>query len=277
MPSPLRPTIYLPEPGFMLSDAELAKVEQIGSLYNFLRFYAKGDRSFDFDDFTENAAIGDYPYAVANNSGSSIASFAIPATRIRNGAITATTGTDDNANLSLIGHLLYRGADNAGMETRLKVDQVAGGLNVEAGFIDAVPGSNASGVTDVDTPTAAFSNGALLQIDTDQTIQTLAFVSKGSAASQVIHATTLATPAATVLTLATYLTISVQLRQAGTSASIAQALCWVNGILAARHTYDAGAVNAATLLAPWIYIRTRSTTPVIPTVDYLARWSDRNA
>ena len=37
-----------------------------------------------------------------------------------------------------------------------------------------------------------------------------------------------------------------------------------------------GAVNGATLLAPWIYIRTRSTTPVVPTVDYIATWGDRN-
>lgn len=270
---PLSPTIYLPDPGQMLSDAELAKVEQIGSLYNFLRFYAKGDRSFDFDDFTENAAIGDYPYAVANNSGTSAASFAIPATKVENGAITGTTGTDDNANISLIGPIIYRGARNAFVEICAKVDQVAGGLDVEFGFIDAVPGSNAGGVTDEDTPTAAFTNGAVFSIDTDETLQTLGFYTKGNAASQAIAATTLVAP--TVLVADTYMRFGVWLRRAGSSASIAHALGFIDGKLVAHHTPTAGAVNGATLLAPWIYIRTRSTTPVVPTVDYVARGGDR--
>ncbi len=104
---------------------------------------------------------------------------------------------------------------------------------------------------------------------------TLGFYTKGNAASQAIAATTLTAP--TVLVLDTYHTISVQLRQAGASSSIANALLFIDGKLVAKHTPTVGAVNGATLLAPWIYVRTRSTTPVVPTVDYIARWGDRNA
>lgn len=266
--------ILLPNGRLFLSDAEVEEVARSKSLYRFLSMYARGSRTFDFFDFTENAAIGDYPFAVAKAGGTADANFAIPSTKVRNGVITATTGTDDNNSLSLAGQLIHRGADNAGMEVRLQLDVVTG-FNLEVGFIDAVPGANASGVSDVDTPAAAFTNGAVFQIDTDQTLATLATVTKGDAASQAIAATTLTSP--TTLTAATYMTFSVQMVQAGSSSSICNVLFFIDGKLVARHQAAAGAVNAATLLATWIYLRTRNTTAKVPTVDYIAHWSDRNA
>lgn len=270
----------LPRGRTFLSDAEVEEVARSKSLYRFLSMYARGSRSFDFFDFTENAAIGDYPFAVANSAGVGAANFAIPATKVRNGVITGAPGTTDDGSISLIGQLILRGADNAGMEARVKVDIVSADQNnIEVGLIDAVPAANASGVSDVDTPAAAFTNGAMFTIDGDQTLKTLAAVSKGDAASQVIASTSMAAVQSplTAFTADTYVTFSVQLLQAGSSASIAQALFFINGFLVATHHPTAGAVNAATLLAPWIYHRTRNTTAKVLTVDYIAQWADRNA
>jgi len=270
----------MPTGRLFLSDAEVEEVARSKSLYRFLSMYAKGSRTFDFFDFTENAAIADYPFAVANSAGTGAASFAIPSTKVKNGVITGAPGTTDDGSISLIGQLIHRGADNAGMEARIRVDVVASDQNnIEVGFIDAVPGSNGPGVSDVDTPAATFTNGAVFTIDGDQTLKTLAAVSKGNAASQGVVATSMASVASplTAFTADQYVTFSVQLVQAGSSSSIAQALFFINGVLVANHSPAAGAVNGATLLAPWIYHRTRNTTAKVLTVDYIARWGDRNA
>lgn len=273
----LTPTIQMPGGGVpLLSDQALAQMQQVGSLYHFLRMYSKADRTFDFFDFTENAAIGDYPFAVANSGGTGVASFAVPSTKIKNGAITGATGTTSGGSQSLIGQLILRGADNCGMEVRLQVDAVTA-YNLEVGLIDAVPGSNGAGVSDVDTPAANFTNGAVFTIDTAQTITGLATVTKGNAASQAIAATTLAAPSPTGLVAATYMTFSVMLLQAGSSSSICNALFFINGHRVAQHTATAGALNAATLLAPWVYVKTNNTTTKNTTIDYVAQWSDRNA
>ena len=169
----------------------------------------------------------------------------------------------DNGSQSLVGPIIYSGANNAGMEVRLKNDIVTD-LNLEVGFIDAVPGSNASGVTDDDTPTAVFSDGAVIQIDTDQTLATLALVTKGAAVT--IRATTLTSPI-TVPTAATYWTFRCQL--------VGQkAYFWVNGVLV-PHAVTVNHITAATLLAPWIYVRTRDTTTKLTDVDYVDLWADR--
>lgn len=261
--------------GYPLSDTALRRsMGDNSALANFLRFYARHSRSFQFYDFTENAAIGDYSLAVANSSGTGAANFAVPSTKVRNGALTAATGTSSGGSVSMIGQLILRGADNAGMEMRLQLDAVTA-YNLEVGLIDAVPGSNNPGVSDVDTPAANFTNGAVVTIDTAQTITGLATVSKGNASSQAIQATTLT--GTTGLTAATYMNIGVQLVQSGSSSSICQAQFFIDGKMVASHSPSAGAVNAATLLAPWIYVKTNNTTTKNVTLDYLAFWSDRNA
>jgi hypothetical protein len=246
--------------GYPLSRVELSKMGGVGPLYRFLEKYATRDVVRMFDDFTGDTINLDL-YALANSGGAGAANFATQV--LANGVVRGATGTTDNGSISLVGPIIYSGANNAGMEVRLKVDVVTG-YNLEVGFIDAVPGSNASGVSDVDTPTAAFADGAVLQIDTDQTLQTLAFVTKGAAVT--IQATTLTTPI-TVLTAATYVTVRIQ--------TVGQKVyLWVNGTLV-PHAVTVNHITAATLLAPWIYARTRDTTAKLVDLDYVDLWADR--
>lgn len=251
------------------SDMSVAQLKRFmpgrGAAHDFLRHLCRRDVVDYFDDFLGDTIDLDM-YAVAKAGGTADANFAIAVAA--NGTIAGTTGTDDNNSHSLVGPLIYYGDNNAGMEVRLKLDVVTS-YNLEVGFIDAVPGSSASGVSDVDTPAAAFSDGALIQIDTDQTLATLASVTKGSTAGQGIVATTFAAPAATVLTAATYATLRVQL--IGNSAFF-----WINGVLAASHDADPqGNLEGGVALAPWIYVRTRNTTAKVATVDYIWTWADR--
>lgn len=258
--------------GLLPSTTTLSKFARAGAMRDFLEFRAFRDRAFYLDDFLGDTIDLNY-YAVANSSGSGAANFAI---NVQNGTgvIRGTTGTTDNGSVSLVGPIIYRGDNNAGIWVRFKVDDITS-LNFEVGFIDAVPGSNASGVSDVDTPAATMGDGALLQMDTDQTLTTLAFVTVGSTANQTVKATTLT--GTTTPTNATFMDVVVQLISN-------DAFCIVNDGGAARvaHTNgtgnnSAGFVEGGVSLAPWVYVRTRNTTTKNFDIDAIATWSDRIA
>jgi hypothetical protein len=244
--------------GYPLSDAELSKIKGDGVLRRFLEQYATRDRVTFFDDFVGDTINLDN-YAVASSAGTGSAVFATAVAA--NGTIQADTGTDDNGSVSLVGPAIWKGDLNCGLEIRVKSDAVTS-YNLEVGFIDAVPAANASGVSDADTPAAAFTDGALFQIDTDQTLVTLSFVTDGTALA--VQSTTL--PAGqTLLVAATYTTFRIQL--VGNDV-----FAWRDGVLVASHV---AAVEGGTALAPWVYIRTRTTAARFPDVDYLRLWADR--
>ena len=258
--------------GKVPSRSLLSKFARAGAMKDFLDFLAFRDTAFFFDDFLGDTINLDM-YAVAKQGGTADSVFAISvANSSGSGVVSASTGTDDNNATSLVGPIIYKGDQNAGMTVRLKTDIVTG-LNLEVGFIDAVPGSSASGTTDVDTPTAAFADGAVLQIDTDQTIATMAFVTKGSTSNQTIKATTLGT--FTTPTNAAFWTVTVQL--IGNDA-----ICIVNnGVDSVMHTNgtgnnSAGHVEGGIALAPWVYVRTRNTTAKVTDLDYIGVWTDRS-
>ena len=250
-----------PLKGRPMDARELDKIGAKGPLREFLARLSYPDQYFKVHEFDEDTINADY-WALANSGGTSAADFAVMATTVQCGTIQGDTGTTDNGSISLVGPLIFKGDQNAGMHVRLKVDAVTG-YNLEVGFIDAVPGSNGSGVSDVDTPAATATDAALLQIDTDQTLATLAFVTAGT--SFTTTSTTLTTPI-TVLSAATYADVRIQL-VANT------AYCWVNGVLAASHT--GSKIEGGTAVAPWIYARTRNTTAKFVDVDYIALWQDR--
>lgn len=258
--------------GVLPSTSTLGRFARAGAMRDFLEFRAFRDRAFHLDDFLGDTINLDY-YALANSSGSGAADFAI---NVQNGTgvIRGSSGTTDNGSVSLIGPIIYRGDNNAGMWVRFKVDDVTS-LNFEVGFIDAVPGSNGSGVSDVDTPAVTMADGALLQMDTDQTLKTLAFVTVGSTANQTVKSTTLT--GTTTPTNATFMDVTVQL--IGNDA-----FCVVNEGGAARVAHangtgdnSAGHVEGGVSLAPWVYVRTRNTTTKNFDIDAIATWSDRIA
>lgn len=257
-------------PGRLPGTNLLSKFSKAGAMRDFLNFYAFRNTYFHLDDFGGDTINLDY-YALAA-AGTAGAAFAV---NVQNGTgvVRGSTGTDDNAATSLIGPIIFRGDNNCGMWARMKIDVVTSFM-FEIGFIDAVPGSATGGINDIDTPTVFMADGAVLGLDTDQTLQTAAFVTVGSTANQTVKATTLT--GWTVPTAATYFDVVVQL--VGNDA-----FCIVNGGEAyVAHSNGisgnaAGFVEGGVSLAPWIYVRTRNTTAKLADLDAIAVWSDRIA
>lgn len=257
--------------GFQRTLAELSKAERKGPLYEFLKDFASVDRCYTKFDFLEYPDITYYPFLLNNSAGTSSADFSLHATA-RNGAIEGDTGTTDNGSISLVGGFRYRGDDNPGLLVRARLDVVTS-VNWEIGWIDAVPGSNGPGVSDVDTPATTAADCALFTIDTDQTNTGLNFVTNGSTAGQDAVATAVPTPA---LAADTYCFFIVQI--VGNHAYALFGDETTEPRLVASHDRDPdGAIEGNTGIAPWIYCRTRNTTAKFPRIDLIELWCDRAA
>lgn len=261
--------ILAPTSGSILEDRQLLKEMGNKPLMQFLSMFAWNERfmhvGHGVSDF--ETAIDTGFWTVANSSGTGQQNFA---TQVAEGGyLQGDSGTGDNDSISNVGPIIYAGDRNVGMEGVIRIDDVSEN-NFEIGFIDAVPGANASGVSDIDTPAAAFADGALIQYDTDQTAQGLAFVTDGSTASQNVAATTFTTT--TAMVDATWHSFRIQMF--GNFVA-----CWFDGFLEAVHdastTQSAGALEGGVLLAPWLYCRTRNTTAKFPRLQYLYVWGDR--
>lgn len=261
--------------GLPNSLAELRKLMGVGKLYDYLKILAYPDKQFFFDDF-DGDTINLDNWALANSGGTGAANFAFQAGR--GGWVRAATGTTDDGSLSMVGPLTWYGDGNAEVMIRFKCD-LSTSINLEFGFIDAVPASNAGGVTDEDTPTLAAADGALFTIDTDETYVKWGFYTKGSTASFNAAKTATGLVAGTIGSSFTsgvhdadeFLTMRVALRGD-------RAYGFVNGVLVAEHNeakVTAGCVEGGIALAPWIYARTRNTTTHLVTVDYVACIQDR--
>lgn len=263
--------------GELPSTALLNKFAARGAANRFLYQRAFGDVQFKLHDFDEDTIDLDY-WAVANSGGTSAANFATQITG-GTGIIRGDTGTSDNGSISIVGPIIYLGDNHAGMWCRFKVDDVTS-ANIELGFIDAVPGSNASGVSDVDTPAAAAADAALVTFDTDQTLTTWAAVTVGSTANQTVKATSMA---GVPITNATYIDVTVQLvgndayfmlkEESGTNTAQGAAVAMHNN--RSESANSAGHVEGGVALAPWFYARTRNTTAKFPDIDAWAIWSYR--
>lgn len=259
-----------PRQGSPLSIDQLRKsMGGKSDLFEFLSLYAHADVNMKNFQFTSAADFTNADYwTVAKNSGTGNANFVLQVAS--GGYIQADTGTGDNDSVSLVGPIIYSGDENCGMEIRVQTDDITS-VNFEIGFIDAVPGSDGSGVSNIDTPALTANDAALIQLDTDRTITTLAFATDGSTASQDAAATTFAAPAGTNMVNATWHTFRIQL--------VANfAVAWFDGILAAVHdagsTQSQGALEGGVLLAPWIYWRTRDTTASFPKISQVSVWQD---
>jgi hypothetical protein len=262
------PDTIFPRSGFRMSEATLRRQMGISPLFEFERMYASDDRVF----LNNIPGINNFPIAMgaywtpANSAGTSAANFA-SVVGAGPGYIQGDTGTDDDGSISLIGPVIYQGDLNAGAMFDIQIDAITD-YNLEVGFAAAVPGSNAATVTDVDTPTVV-ADTAVLAIDTDQTIATLAFATNGSTANFDDKVTTITAPI-TNFTAATRHRVVVQLFGN-------YAYCAIDGIVAAVHdaAKDAdGVIEGGTLVAPWIYCRTRTTAARFPRLYNFAIWQD---
>lgn len=250
-----------------------------GEMHRFLEFLAFEDVYFHIDDFDQDTINLDY-YALANSSGTSAANFAINVTG-GTGVLIGDTGTDANGSISAIGPIIYLGDNHAGMWCRFKMDRVDL-ARFDVGFIDAVPATNASGVSDVDTPAVNMADGAIIHLDVAQTDTTVNFVTVGSTASQTVAATSfdLVTPVN-----ATFMDVVIQLTGNDAHAVLRtdSGSTSVNGSQTIHHNSRADANNSAgfveggVALAPWLYWATTSGTAVFPQVDAIAVWSYRTS
>ena len=268
------PNTNYPRQGSILSlDTLRRTMGGKSDLYEFLSQYATRDVQLEKHEVTGHGGIvsGEY-WTLANSAGSSAANFAPVVAS--GGYIEGDSGTTDNGSVSLRGPIIYSGDQNCGMEVRLQIDDITE-ANFEFGFIDATPGSNGPGISNIDTPAMTASDGALIAYDTANTITTFAFATDGSVTNQNVAATTFVAPASTVFVNDKWLTFRIQI--VGNFAA-----CWTNGILAAVHdagtTQSVGALEGGVLLAPWFYARTREAGVArFPRIQYMNVWQDRVA
>lgn len=149
----------------------LGKLLNHDAMRAFLYPLANREVMFQMHDFTEVTFNGD-PWTKTVDTGPDFAIAANP-----NGTVRFTTGTDDNEGGSLTSPAIFKGDLNAGAEVRLKGSSWAD-IAAEFGFIDDVTDKTTPSVTDVDTPAfgAGLAEGAVVHMDTDQTLKTMALV-----------------------------------------------------------------------------------------------------
>src|SRR5690606_35288984 len=126
-------------------------------------------------------------WTVANSGGTSAANFAT-VVGAGPGYAQADTGTTDDGSVSMVGPIIFQGDLNVGIEFDVQIDDTTEYI-FEVGLVANVPASSASAVTDVDTPTAAMTDGAVLHTSALQTQTVLVFVTEGSTANMAVKAT----------------------------------------------------------------------------------------
>ena len=220
------------------------------------------DQVFHLDDFLVDTLNLDF--WVLSTDGTATA-FAI--TPALGGTIRGNAGETDNGYLAINGPIIFSGDKNAGMEVRLKLDAITA-VTFEIGFTDALSDETLPAVTDVDTP--ATGNGAtdvaVVHLDTDQTLQSAAFVGESTGSTYAAQKVNLAfTP-----TAATYFTVRVQLATDNAFCAIFDA----NGAVVKEGSLSL-ALEGATLVRPHVIIGTRSVSDRVPDIDYIAVWQDR--
>lgn len=267
-----------PRSGSPLSMREIGRMAggMRGPLANYLRFLASRDVLFLNEEFTEFTSTR---WTVANSGGTGVSNFAIPSTPTDGGSAQGATGTSSGGSQSLLGPLIYNTDFSPGMEIRLKVSAITS-YKIEVGFIDAVPGSNNGAVNSSDTPTFNATNFVGIGLDTSaSTNNTLTGFAVGNGSNQSTGAALLFTTPTTALTAATYITLRVELKaEKNTTGPLNSAQFFVNGVFAGEMDGGAnGLLNAATLVAPWVYVKTSNTTTKTTNIDYVHVWCDRNA
>ncbi len=268
----------LPAQGFPFSFNELAKELGRGPMRGFLTQIAKRDLCFQFFDFDTLVSSAITPYwTVAGGGGASQVNFT--QNLQSNGILRGTTGTASGVTTqcSMIGPIFYNPATNPGMEIRFKVVTSALAIRAEFGFIDAIPATNTAAVNNFDTPTFFSANSVTAGWDTAATANKINLYAVGTATNQAaIKAVGTIAPAAVTV----YQTVRIQLySRDDTTAGAVDAAMWVDGQRMANldtsATAGVGVVNAAVLLAPWVYFEATSGTSKSLDIDYIALWNQR--
>ena len=246
-----------------LSFAHIKLIEPLnGKLASFLKAFAKEDvycRQWEFDG---NAVIDDFWTFDADATATG---FAVPATQELAGVLTGATGATDNGALSMIGVPVVSGDKKAYFHTHFSLSAITD-VQFEVGLVDAITDRTLPAVSDIDTP-ANGSNGAadfaLVHMDTDQTLQTAALVVDGSTAGMdCTKSNLLWTPTAATMHCVRIWTD-------------ANDVVWEIDHSRTYRKSISGEFEGGTLLAPWLYFRTRTTTTRTVKVDMVELMVER--
>lgn len=228
-----------------------------------------------FDDFDGDTIRLDN-WVTAVTAGGAPTAFAQLVNSAEGTQIEGRTGTTDNGVTALVGARHWLGDRNCMMEARFIMDVITG-MAIEIGFVDTKTDNALKAVSDLDVPTVA--NGAVdcavVTMDTDQTLTTMAFVTEGSTASMVPTKTDLGTR---VPTAASWMTVRVGI--VGDNA-----FCHVYNsddpqeLVLLEEAYHGATIASQTeggiVLAPHILFQTRDVTTKIVQLDYVLCLQER--
>jgi hypothetical protein len=173
--------------------------------------------------------------------------FNIPVPAEFPGLISAATGTTDNGAVSMKGPAIFKGDKLPLLHVHFETSAITS-FQMEVGWVDALTSTLAPAVSDVDTPATANGCGdcAVLHMDTDQTLATLALVGDSS-----------------LTTLCTSDPIGVLTPTASTRMCVKVGVdhddifCVIDGKRSQRGQLP-NAIEGATALFPWIFFRSRA-------------------
>lgn len=236
-------------------------------------FSLSADRLFDeFNGDTLQTAL----WATAVTAGGAPTAFAQLVNSAEGSQLEGRTGTTDDGVTALVGARHWLGDRNCMLECRFILDTVSG-MALEIGFVDTKTDNALKAVSDLDVPTVA--NGAVdtavVTMDTDQTLTTMAFVSEGSTASMVPTKTDLGTR---VPTAATWMTIRVGIVGDNPFCHVYNSDDPQQLVLLEEAYHGASIasqIEGGVVLAPHILFQTRNTTDKIVQLDYVLCLQER--
>lgn len=187
---------------------------------------------------------------------------------------TATYGSHIQANITgtagaeaLVTVPQYLSEQNCYLEVAFDLELVTN-LELAIGFVDAIPGSSALVLLDLDTPTlhADVGEAAVIGIDTAQTLKTAALVSENGGTVTKVDIKPVAAPYG-IPTLLTQVVYRVELRDT-------KSFAFINGALVTESARGAGPATG-TLLAAVIQFHAIGATDKEVRIDYIDIGQDR--
>lgn len=177
------------------------------------------------------------------------------------------TGTDSAEALVTVPQ--YLAEQNPYLEVAFDLEAVTN-LGLAIGFVDAIPGSSALVLDDIDTPTlhSDIGEAAIIGIDTAQSLVTAALVTENGSTVTKVNVGPTAAPFG-IPTAVTQVVYRVELR--GT-----KVFAFINGALVAESAYDAGPATG-TLLAAIIQFNAKGATDKEVRIDYIDIGQERVA
>lgn len=180
--------------------------------------------------------------------------------------IANMTGTDSTE--SLVAAVQFLPEQNPFLECAFDLEAITN-LGLAIGFVDAVPGSAALVLGDIDTPTlhADIGEAAVIGIDTGQTLATAALVTENGGTVTKVDVSPTDAPYG-IPTAITQVIYRVELRGAN-------AYAFINGALVAQSAFGTGPAPA-TLLAPIIQFNAKGATDKEVHMDYIWMGQERH-